>query len=111
MAFKRVCGIAVRPANDWHTNCFEKIRKEKVNENQDEFEGWWRLIHELRRSEVRVYDSKAVTGNPSVRLSNGTGLGYQPRKEQGNENQDECESWFWSERKHKLFVRRCGVDV
>jgi len=29
---------AIRCANDWHANCFEKVRKEQRNENQDECE-------------------------------------------------------------------------
>jgi hypothetical protein len=31
---------AIRCANDWHANCFEKVRKEQPNENQDESESW-----------------------------------------------------------------------
>jgi len=39
--FKAICGNAVRRVSDWHTNCFEKVRKEQRNENQDQREGWY----------------------------------------------------------------------
>ena len=38
--FQAICCNAVRPANDWHRNCFEKARKEHGHEDQDQREGW-----------------------------------------------------------------------
>jgi hypothetical protein len=38
MAFRQAARDAVGHVNDWHTNCFEKVRKEQGHENQDELE-------------------------------------------------------------------------
>jgi hypothetical protein len=38
-----ISGLRFMPAigcANWHANCFEKIRKEQPNENQDESESW-----------------------------------------------------------------------
>ena len=72
---------SVRRINEWHTNCFEEVRKEKADENQDEFEGW---------PEAEVVDrliSAARRGPETV---------AQEQEENSNENQDEREGWFIS---------------
>ena len=41
--FAAIWEDATRRVADWHTNCLEKARKEKANEDQDECEGgFWR---------------------------------------------------------------------
>jgi hypothetical protein len=55
--FEAINGTAVRLANDWHTNCFKKARKEKANEDQDEFEGGHNLY--VRQLAGGVYAAKA----------------------------------------------------
>jgi hypothetical protein len=38
--FEAMFGTSIRRVDDWHTNCFEEIRKEKADEDQDELESW-----------------------------------------------------------------------
>ena len=38
IAFRQSASGAAWRVSDWHRNCFEKVRKEHGNENQDEFE-------------------------------------------------------------------------
>jgi hypothetical protein len=101
--FQAICGNALRRVSDWHANCFEEVRKEQPNENQDQREGWYH----------RRPNQPLTTAAKSESVANGAnGSPIQKGKEQDNENQDEFEGWFWrgqTDREHKLFVRQSGV--
>jgi hypothetical protein len=60
-AFWAISGNAVRRVSDWHTNCFEKVRKEQGNENQNEFEGWFCRGQTDREHKLFVRQSGVLT--------------------------------------------------
>jgi len=109
--FWAICGIAVRRVSDWHTGCFEKVRKEQGNENQNEFEGWslgWRGRDsgQVSRAEWRKTNENQNKreGRPA---SDRWRLAVTAWSDD-NEDQDEFEGWNQLGRQKALLVTACG---
>jgi len=84
--FRAIRTSAPRRVHDWHAECIWKARKEKANENQDEFEGW---AFGRRTDRELMIVSERKKG----------------RKEEGDENQNEFEGW------HNLYLRQLAGGV